>query len=339
MWDQDSLRQVINGHVQGALLLNIAYLGLATGALQALENEGGATVERLAARTGRDPGYLQRWADSAYAFELLDQDRNGAFRLTDVGRRFLPGAQDSFMPAAVQAVLSAHMTERAAELSVTGERPGESVLGERAGLLPWFGPMLEAGFVPLLTREILPGVAEFAEMDRKGGLALDLGCGNGWYLRRLLAQYPNLRGIGLDAIPENIEQAQAAAEGVGLAARLEFRRGDLHYLQVDEPADLIAMNRALHHVWESGTEVFDILHRQLRPGGIAVIWEPNWPADRRQLREPAYRPMAFQNLAEYIQGNHFLRPEEIQAQFEQRGMRTRLYTFAGGREAVVVARR
>lgn len=37
---------------------------------------------------------------------------------------------------------------------------------------------------------------------------------------------------------------------VGLGAGLDFVCGDIHELKLDEPADLIAMNRAVHHVWE-----------------------------------------------------------------------------------------
>ncbi len=339
MTREADFRQQMVSNVQGALLLDTAYMGLSTGALQALADDGTATAEQLATATGRDLGYLTRWCDVAFGFELVDEAEPGCFALSDLGRQFLPDVSGTFMPFAVQAILSAHMAERASSLALGGERPGERVLGERDSLLPWFGPMLEANFVPLLEREILPGVEEFAEMDSRAGLAVDLGCGNGWYLRHMLRRFPSLRGIGLDAMPENVEQARAGAHADGLDERLRFRQGDLHDFTVDEPVDLIAMNRALHHVWESGTEVFDILHRCLRPGGVAVIWEPRWPAERAQLRDPAYRTMAFQNLAEHVQGNHLLQPEEIQAQFEQRAMQTRIYTFSGGRESVVVARR
>ena len=46
--------------------------------------------------------------------------------------------------------------------------------------------------------------------------------------------------------------------------------------------------------------------------------------------------MALSNLFEYVQGNHFLRPEEIQAAFHQVGMETSVQLFANGNEAVIV---
>ena len=156
-----------------------------------------------------------------------------------------------------------------------------------------------------------PTLAIFAEVDAKGGLAVDLGCGNGWYLRKLAARWDRLRGIGLDGFAANVDQARALADAEGLGDRLEFREGDLHHFTVDEPASLIAMNRALHHVSDPST-----------------------------LRShPRLRGMAFQNLAEHVQGNHFLQPEEIAAELTKAGLEPTVYRFVEGTEAVVVGRK
>lgn len=53
------------------------------------------------------------------------------------------------------------------------------------------------------------------------------------------------------------------------------------------------------------------------------------------MREPSRKTLAFQNLSEHVQGNHFLRPDEIQAAFAQAGMLSQLHLFAQGKEAVV----
>jgi len=228
------------------------------------------------------------------------------------------------------------MAERAAELMPGGERPGEQVLAERETLLPWFGPMLEHMFGPFLNTQILPNVPAYQNVDNRKGLVVDLGCGNGWYLRVMAKRYSGFRGIGLDGFDENIRQAEMAAQREGLADRLQFKSGNIHDFSVDEPVDMIAMNRALHHVWDDKENVFRILNQHLKAGGMAIIWEPNWPSDKSLLREPARRPMAFQNLSEHVQGNHFLRPEEITAEFDKLGMSSEIYLFGDDREAVVV---
>jgi len=330
----DEMRQQAMQQGQGAMSLALAFVGVHNGLFEALVAP--STVEALAARVAVDVGYTRRWCDAAFAFGYLDADGD-VFRLTALGDAYRPSAPGSLMPFAVQSVLSAHMAERAAGLMPSGERPGERVLGERATILPWFGPMLEASFRGFFEREILPALDVFASLDAAGGVAVDLGCGNGWYLRALASRYPNVRGIGLDGFEESIRGATEATARAGLSSRVTFRAGDLHHYTVDEPVDLVAMNRALHHVWDRRDEVFAQLFSMLRPGGAVVIWEPRWPDDRAQLRDGRRRAMAFQNLSEHVQGNHFLRPDEIEAAMRAAGLTPKTTLF--GDEAVVVGTR
>lgn len=85
---------------------------------------------------------------------------------------------------------------------------------------------------------LLPRLKVFEEVDARGGLVVDLGCGNGWYLRALGQRFPRLRGLGLDGFGENIRQATVRAEADGLGARLRFSEGDLFTFHVDEPVDV-----------------------------------------------------------------------------------------------------
>ena len=338
MIDQD-LKAAFRRQAQAALSLNVAYIGVVNGLFSRLCDLGGATAEALAAACALDAAYTRRWCEAAYAFEYLDADGE-VYRLTPSGAAMRPEAPESSMAMAVQSVLSAHMAERAAGLMRTGERPGERVLAERDTVLPWFGPMLESQFAALFEHTICPAVPVFAAVDARAGLVVDLGCGNGWYLRALARRFGRLRGLGIDGFEQNVELARRSADGQGLGRRLEFRRGDIHELTLEQPADLIAMNRALHHVWEKDPQtLFDWLRRSLAPGGHAVIWEPAWPRERAALRDPARRAMAFQNLSEHVQGNHFLRPEEIVEAFGRAGMPAHVHLFADGNEAVVVAQR
>lgn len=322
---------------QGALSLNVAYIGIVNGLFSALHKEQSASIKQLAETCGLDDSYVYRWCDAAYAFGYLDV-KDDYFFLTLQGDMMRPEATDSLMPMAIQSVLSAHMAERAAGLMRTGERPGEQVLAERMTVLPWFGPMLESGFAPIFENIICPAIPAFAEVDVRDGLVVDLGCGNGWYLRALAHRCTRLRGLGIDGFAENIDQARRLAEQQGMATRLHFTCGDIHEFSLDESADMIVMNRALHHVWEKDTNtLFSWLRDNLKPDGYVVIWEPAWPSDRTQLRDPSRQGMAFQNISEHVQGNHFLKPDEILGAFESMGMSGQVYLFAQGNEAVVVA--
>ncbi len=341
----DELRPSIMSAAQGAATLNLAFIGVTNGLFEALA-ERGLGAEALAERAGVDAGYVRRWCEAAFAFGMLEVDAADAadassprFTLTDLGHAFRPSTPGTLMPFAIQSVLGAHMSERAAGLMKTGERPGEVVLGERATILPWFGPMLEASFGGFFEREILPSLELYRELEARGGVAVDLGCGNGWYLRKLVTRYPHVRGVGLDGFEENVRHAEATAKQAGVDARLSFRTGDIYHFAVEEPVSLVAMNRALHHVWERRDEVFGILRDAIVPGGAVVIWEPRWPDALASLRAPRQRPMAFQNLNEHVQGNHFLRPAEIEAAMREVGLSPRTYLFAEGAEAVIVGTR
>lgn len=329
------LRQHVMGQAQGAVALNIAFIGVSQRLFQALAEQESADSDLLARRAGVDEGYVRRWCDAAFAFGYLDE-QDGRFVLTDLGRAFLPDTPGSLMSFAVQSVQSAHMAERAATFMKSGERPGEKVLAERETLLPLFGPMLERSYGPLFEQHILPNVPAFHEVAERGGLVVDLGCGNGWYLRKLAHHFPGLRGVGLDGFAENATQAATLAEREGLGDRLRFSEGDIFHFSIQEPVDLITMSRALHHVWHDRDKVFALFNAHLKPGGSVVIWEPNWPEHRSDLRDPARRQMAFQNLGEHVQGNHFLRADEIEAAFRKVGMEARTYLFLNGNEAVVV---
>ncbi len=334
----DDLKKEIMTQAAGAASLQIAFVGVSSGLFSKLAEVEQATSAELAQAAELDPGYVERWCDAAYAFGYLEE-QDGSFSLGERGKRFCPDTPSTLMPFAVQSALAAHMADRVIGLMKTGERPGEQVLAEKATILPWFGPMLEATFAPLFDEQIAPALSVYAEADRRRGLVVDLGSGNGWYLRHLARRYQNLRGIGLDGFSENVEQANKLAKQEGAADRLEFHAGDINDFRVAEPAQVIAMNRALHHVWTTRDRVFRILRDHLAPGGSAVIWEPRWPDSRAELRDPSRRGMAFQNLSEHVQGNRFLRPDEIAAEFVKVGMRAEPHTFANGNEIVVVGTR
>lgn len=329
----------VRSQAQGAMRLDIAYIGVVNGLFATLHRLDEANSDALAEAADMDRGYVRRWCDAAYAVGYLD-DVGGRFRLTEAGSAFRPDAPESLMPVAVQSILSAHMAERAAGFMRTGARPGEQVLAERETILPWFGPMLEANFAIFFETNIVPAMPVFAEVDARRGLAVDLGCGNGWYLRALARRFPNVRGLGLDGFAENITQAARRSAAEGLDRRLSFETRDVHGLALAERADLIAMNRALHHVWEAGPRDFLIsLSDNLKSSGTVVIWEPNWPATRAALRAPAGQRLAFQNLTEHVQGNHLLRADEVAEELRAAGLEPQTHLFAEGLEAVVVARK
>lgn len=331
----EELRKQIMQQAQDAIMLQLAFIGVTHNLFSTLAGNKTLTARELSRQAGVDEGYAVRWCDGAYAYGLLDSDQD-RFSLTELGDAFRPDAENTLMPFAVYSALSAHMAMRVAELAGSGEQPGEKVLMEHAPILPWFGPMLESMFGPMLEQHILPRIDVFTEVNQRAGTVVDLGCGNGWYLRKLAERFPDIQGIGVDGFEENIRQAKQQAKDAGFSGRMNFQSGDIYHFTVDEPVDIIVMNRAMHHVWQDKQRVFEILAKHLKPGGAAIIWEPAWPEDRSALRDPSRRAMAFQNLSEHVQGNHFLQPHEIQSQFRQVDMESEVFLFMEGNEALIL---
>ena len=101
-------------------------------------------------------------------------------------------------------------------------------------------------------------LAHFGE--RAPASILDLGTGPGTLLLAALAQWPEARGLGVDASGEALAYARANAERLGTAPRVEWRLGDWAE-GVGERFDLILANPP--YVEESAA---------LIPG--VVDWEP-----------------------------------------------------------------
>jgi trans-aconitate methyltransferase len=336
--EKPDFKKQLRTMVQGAQSLTVAYIGVVNGLFATLKRLGGGDAAAIATAAHMDAGYVLRWCDAAFAFGYIEAEGD-VFRLSDMGEGMLPDAPDTLMPLAMTMVSSVHMGVRSAGLMRSGERPGENVMAEVETLLPWFGAMLEGTFARFFEEKICPGVPVFAEINERGGLVVDLGCGNGWYLRALARRCGAVRGHGLDGFAENVAQATRLAGQEGLGGRLHFAQGDAREFELDQPADLIAMNRALHHVWESGVAPFiRRLRDNLRPGGAVAIWEPDWPSDRSVLRKPALRGLALHNLNEHVQGNHLLHADEIADAFAGEGFAPEIYRFNDGIEAMIVAR-
>lgn len=96
---------------------------------------------------------------------------------------------------------------------------------------------------------------------------LDLGCGEGITLERLIKNFPGRNIQGIDVMPENV----AICESLHLPARL----GNVYHLDCrDSSQDVVLFLEVLEHLSEPETALREI-QRILRPGGRALILFPN----------------------------------------------------------------
>ncbi|MDB2225033.1 class I SAM-dependent methyltransferase [Halorubrum ezzemoulense] len=116
-----------------------------------------------------------------------------------------------------------------------------------------------------------PEVESFLE-GRSGGLALDVGCGNGRHTEALAARTET--AVGLDLSRGLLTEATARARDRGFADATAFVHGDATALPVrDGAVDLAVYVATLHHLSPRSARVESLneLARVLAPGGVALV--------------------------------------------------------------------
>lgn len=100
--------------------------------------------------------------------------------------------------------------------------------------------------------------------------AVDLGCGTGAVLARLLPQAECV--IGVDGSARMLEICRRRLEGEGVAEpRYSLRIGELDHLPLrDHEADFACINLVLHHLSEPAAALAEA-HRILAPGGRLFV--------------------------------------------------------------------
>jgi cyclopropane fatty-acyl-phospholipid synthase-like methyltransferase len=122
---------------------------------------------------------------------------------------------------------------------------------------------------------------------------LDLGCGEGTFLRQACKSVPGLSARGVDLSPEAIADGRRTADAEGLRDRLELFVGDI--LEIPRAPDVLrgvdfaTTFFVLHELLYLGTErVVEFLRafRRLFPGVPLMVFEVDRPSADEMRRRP-----------------------------------------------------
>ena len=127
-----------------------------------------------------------------------------------------------------------------------------------------------------------------------GERVLDVACGTGVLLERLVDVVDGLQAVGVDVSPAMLERSRAKRLGRDVHwVRADARRLPL----VDAAFDVVVCSSALHYFREP-EECLREMQRVLAPGGTLILvdwlregWPMQWLDRRLRRRHPAYMRM------------------------------------------------
>lgn len=110
-----------------------------------------------------------------------------------------------------------------------------------------------------------------------GARLLDLACGKGELLCTWARDH-GVAGVGVDISATFLAAAHARTSELEVSDRVRFVHADAAGFVADEPADVAA---CLGATWIGGSTAgtLDLLERNLRPGGTALVGERYWRLD------------------------------------------------------------
>lgn len=133
----------------------------------------------------------------------------------------------------------------------------------------------------------------------QGGRVLELACGKGEFLTRLVERY-GVSAVGVDLSPYVIRDArQKLAERAPQADVLLLEMDGAHYQsQPGERFDLAACIGG-SWIYDGHEGTLAALREMVKPGGLILVGEPYW------LQEPAAEYLTFANMTRALYGSHY----------------------------------
>ncbi|WP_064094198.1 class I SAM-dependent methyltransferase [Rossellomorea aquimaris] len=125
---------------------------------------------------------------------------------------------------------------------------------------------------------------------------LDLGCGEGGYIKRIGDRYPTKRMVGIE-IHEAV--AKAAQESLATYKNIDIYNKDLHEYDPEEPFGMIMANNLFHYIDPTDRlQFFEKAATWLEPEGIFFVLTPMQKSKHGKQFSSAFNSffMTFENL-------------------------------------------
>jgi ubiquinone/menaquinone biosynthesis C-methylase UbiE len=246
-------------------------IGNRLGLYRALE-QGPATPERFAERTGCHPRYLTEWLRGQAAGGYISYDpATGEFSLSEEQAFCLADPNGPNLSAAFLAVLGYLRAEpRITEAFRTGA--GVAWHEHHEDVFVGCDAFYRPGYVAELIPSWIPALDGVDATLTAGGRVADLGCGLGSSSVLLAQAYPRTTIVGSDYHGESIELARKKAAEAGVADRVSFEVATAQTF-TGRDYDLVTMFDCLHDMGDPVAAARRV-RQALAPDGTWLLVEP-----------------------------------------------------------------
>jgi ubiquinone/menaquinone biosynthesis C-methylase UbiE len=117
-------------------------------------------------------------------------------------------------------------------------------------------------------------VADEIASNFAGRTILDLGTGPGYLPVEIVRRKPEINIIGIDLSKKLIHMAQANAAKAGFARQIRFEVGNSARLRFNNNSFDMVISTGMLHSLKDPVRVFKEIHRVLKKGGQAWIYDP-----------------------------------------------------------------
>jgi 2-polyprenyl-3-methyl-5-hydroxy-6-metoxy-1,4-benzoquinol methylase len=218
--DPDRLKEFakhVFGALSGAMTSAMICLGDRLGLYRSLANEGPATSEELARRTGLAERWLREWLHQQGAAGVLEYLGDERFALTPEGRAVLADERSPAFGCGMFASLpeTIAVLDRMPEAFASGVGLDYDALGAggAAGVERGFAPWYRALLVPMA----LPRIAGVVPALERGARVADVGCGAGVALLEMAKAFPSSEFHGYDISHHALSRAESNRRAAGVS--------------------------------------------------------------------------------------------------------------------------
>ena len=205
------------------------YLGERLGWYRSLADDGPATPDELAARTGTDARYAREWLEQQAVGGILEVDDEHRFSLPEGFRDVLVDPESLSLMAPLSRMVVAAIGQLPAVAEAYRSGAGHRLGRVRRRHARGPGELQSPGrHAPPRQRNGFPPFRDVHERLNADPPArvVDIGCGEGWSTLAIARAYPRARVVGIDLDAPSVEAARRHASETAMADAVEFRHGD-----------------------------------------------------------------------------------------------------------------